>query len=537
LSGKTFKGIISRPDIAKAYRHGFSKAPVSDYMNTEVETVTPAAPFGRIEEIMVGRGQRFLPVVERGQLKGIITRTDYLRSLKREAARRPPFGYEYRLPSRGVSRRDLSEMIEEKLPDRTKKMLRLIGREGDRAEVPVYLVGGGVRDLLLGEENFDLDVMVEGDGISFARRLGKVFGGRVNPYKRFETAVVVLPDGDKIDVATARAEFYESPGAFPKVEHGTVKMDLFRRDFTINALALQLNAPRFGTLHDFFGGLKDLEDGMIRVLHNLSFVEDPTRVFRAIRFETRLKFQLGEVTHRLIKDAVKKDLLGHIVGRRLNSELSLILREQNPLPALGRMEELGVLRYIHPQIHVSRRVHRMFRELREKIDLVPVPEQARVDLFLAALSEDLGAVEREELTDRLVLAPRRAERIHTLVRDGRAAQRLAEKNAALSPGDLFVKLEAFPRETIIYAWARTSKQAAAEGLERLLTSSRRMRTALRGKDLREMGYPPGPAYRRMLGALLKEKINGAAMDRDSERAWLMKHYPPAGAAPAPESAR
>jgi len=370
--------------------------------------------------------------------------------------------------------------------------------------------------------------MVEGDGIAFAGRLGKVFNGRVNSYKRFETAVVVLPGSEKIDVATARAEYYASPGAFPTVEHGTVKMDLFRRDFTINALALQLNADRFGTLHDFFGGQKDLEERKIRVLHNLSFVEDPTRVFRAIRFETRLRFQLGEVTHRLIRDAVTKDLLGHIVGRRLSSELSHILREKNPLPALARMEELGLLSYIHPGITVSRRVHRLFRDLKRRLDDIQVTDEMRVTLFLAALTEDLDEAEREDFADRLALSPRREEQVRLLVRDGRAAQKLVEKNPGLSPGELYVKLDGFATETILYAWARTSRVDAGEAFETLITVSRSVRTALRGRDLREMGYPPGPAYRMMLVALMKEKINGAPMGRDEERAWLLGHFPPGG---------
>lgn len=528
VSGKTFKGLIARPDIAKAIRHGFSKAPVSDYMNTEMETVTPGAAFGKIEEIIVGRGQRFLPVVERRQLQGIITRTDYLRALRREAARRPPFGYEYRLPRRSTRRRDLSEFIGERLPDGTKDLLHRIGREGDRQGVPVYLVGGAVRDLLLDEENIDLDIMVEGDGIAFAGRLGKVFGGRVNSYKRFETAVVVMPGGEKIDVATARAEYYASPGALPTVEHGTVKMDLFRRDFTINALALQLNADRFGTLHDFFGGQKDLEERKIRVLHNLSFVEDPTRVFRAIRFETRLRFQLGEVTRRLIKDAVTKDLLGHIMGRRLSAELSHILREKNPLPALARMEELGLLAYIHPGITVSRRVHRLFRGLKGILDDIAAADETRVALFLAALTENLDDAQREDFADRLALPPRRHEQLHHVVREGRAVQRLVEKNAGLPPGDLYVKLDGFAAEPVLYAWARTSRPGAGEALGTLITTSRHVRTALRGKDLMEMGYPPGPAYRMMLGALMKEKINGAPMGREEERAWLLDRFPPAG---------
>jgi tRNA nucleotidyltransferase (CCA-adding enzyme) len=525
VSTGRFLGLITRPVTEKAIRHGFAEAPAADYMNTEVQTVTPSATFFKVEEIMVHQGQRFLPVLQRGRVVGAITRTDYLRALRREASRRPPFGYEHRLPRRGPRKRDMSALIKERLPGRMQSLLEVIGKEGDRQKVSVYLVGGVVRDLLLNEKNLDVDIMVEGDGIAFARRLGKVLKGRVNAYKRFETAVVVLPDGRKIDVATARSEYYEHPGAFPKVEYGTIKMDLFRRDFTINALALQLNMKKYGTLHDFFGGQKDLEDRMIRVLHNLSFVEDPTRVFRAIRFETRLHFQLGEVTHKLIKDTVSKDLLVNIVGRRLFGELVQILREKSPLPALARMEELDVLKYIHPKMKVTRTVLRLLKRLMKRFDELGEKGEGNAYLCLAALSESLGSRQREDLMERLAVPSRLRKRILSLGEEGRRAQRLLEEGAGRSPGELYELLVPFDREAVIYAWARTSRRAAAAAAETYLTKSIHVSVLTRGRDLKAMEYPPGPFYRTILAALLKEKIDGASLSRKEERAWILKEFP------------
>lgn len=528
VRGKTFLGLITRPVTEKAIRHGFGDAPVSDYMATEVETVTPAAGFSKVEEIMVDRGQRFLPVLERRRIIGAITRTDYLRALKRAAAKRPPFGYEQRLPKRGVRRRDMSSLVRERLPAEIQELLTVMGKEADAQGVSLYLVGGVVRDLLLNVEILDLDIMVEGDGIAFARRLGRVLGGRVNSYKRFETAVVVLADGRKIDVATARAEYYESPGAFPKVEHGTIKMDLFRRDFTINALALQLNPSKFGTLHDFFGGQKDLEEGWIRVLHNLSFVEDPTRVFRAIRFEKRLHFRLGEVTHRLIKDTVSKDLLDNIVGPRLFSELLQIMAEKNPLPALARMEELNVLRYIHPKVRVTRTVLRLFRTLKKRFDEMGEEGAVRSLLYLAALSEGLGSRQREDLMERLSVPPRLRGRLLEIVGDGRKAQKKIEEAPSRSPGEVHLLLSSLPREVVVYAWARTTRRSAAAAIGTYLRESVHVTTHLRGRDLRELGYPPGPAYRRMLSALLRERVDGRLPSREDEVRWVLESFPPPG---------
>jgi tRNA nucleotidyltransferase (CCA-adding enzyme) len=525
VAGESFLGLIARPETEKAIRHGFADALASDYMNTEVETVTPSVTFAKVEEIMVLRGQRFLPVLQRGKLVGAITRTDYLRALRREATRRPPFSYERRLPRRRARKRDMSALVKERLEPEVQALLKTVGREGDRLGVPVYLVGGVVRDLLLSEKNLDLDIMVEGNGIAFARHLGKIFKGRVNAYKRFETAVVVLPDGRKIDVATARSEFYERPGAFPKVEHGNIKMDLFRRDFTINALALQLNLKKFGTLHDFFGGQQDLEDGMIRVLHNLSFVEDPTRVFRAIRFETRLHFRLGEVTHKLIKDAVSKDLLGNIVGARLYGELVQILNERNPLPALARMEELDVLKYIHPKMKITRSVFRLIKSLVKRLDELGERDEGSAYFFLSALTECLGQREREDLMERLAVPLRPRECILALVREGRHAQRKLEAGSSLSRGEVYELLSPFPREAIIYAWSRTSRRTAAAAAKTYLTASLNEKTLTRGRDLKAMGYLPGPSYRTILTALLKEKINGYDMSLEEEKRWIRRHFP------------
>jgi tRNA nucleotidyltransferase (CCA-adding enzyme) len=474
---------------------------------------------------MVEKGQRFLPVLQRGQLVGAITRTDYLRALRREATRRPPFSYERKLPRRKTRKKDMSALMKERLQPEMQSLLEVVGKEGDALGVSVYLVGGVVRDLLLNERNLDLDLMVEGNGIDFARRLGKVLKGRVNAYKRFETAVVVLPDGRKIDVATARTEYYEHPGAFPKVEYGTVKMDLFRRDFTINALALQLNPGKYGTLHDFFGGQQDLEDGMIRVLHNLSFVEDPTRVFRAIRFETRLHFRLGEVTRKLIKDTVAKDLLENIIGQRLYGELVQILRERNPLPALARMEELDVLKYIHPRMKITRSVLRLLKRLLKRLAELGETGEGNAFLCLAALSESLGSREREDLMERLAVPARVRARILALVREGRLAQRRLEAEPELSRGDVYELLSPLPREAVIYAWARTSRRSAAAAVETYLVESLKVALITRGKDLKAMGYPPGPSYRTMLTALLKEKINGAPLNREAEKRWILENYP------------
>src|SRR6185295_10740104 len=199
-----------------------------------------------------------------------------------------------------------------------------------RTSVSVYAVGGFVRDLLLGRPNVDIDLVVEGDAIAFARAFAKENGGRAKVHERFGTAAVVFPDEFKLDVAMARTEYYKHPSALPTVQPSSIKEDLFRRDFTINALALRLNADRFGELIDFYGGQRDLKERTIRVLHSRSFIDDPTRVFRAVRFEYRFGFRLGKETLTLIRDAVELGLFHRLSGTRLLEELILLLSEENP---------------------------------------------------------------------------------------------------------------------------------------------------------------------------------------------------------------
>src|SRR4030043_632956 len=209
-----------------------------------------------------------------------------------------------------------------------------------------YLVGGMVRDLLLGKQNFDIDIVVEGDGIIFARKLSEILSARIDSYEKFKTAVLVLKNGQHIDIASARIEYYEKPAALPDVEMGSIKQDLARRDFTINTLAISLNKNDYGSILDFFGGRKDIAAKRIKVLHKLSLIEDPTRIFRAVRFEQRLGFKMDSQTEKLEVSAIEMNIVSELLGIRIRDELISILNEEKPWGALRRLHELGALKKI-----------------------------------------------------------------------------------------------------------------------------------------------------------------------------------------------
>ncbi|MEI8355695.1 MAG: CBS domain-containing protein, partial [Deltaproteobacteria bacterium] len=343
-------GIISRNIVEKALYHDLGKVSVSEYMHTEYLEAKPDTTLDEIQEYMVASDRRFVPVFENGDLVGTITRTDLLRFMYSGLHGESRAIYDVERDVIPVRKRKMEDLMRRNLSGRLLQVLNELGEGGDELDLSVYAVGGFVRDLILGMKNSDLDVTVEGDGIRFAEAFAGSHNCRVKSHQKFGTAVIIFPDGLKVDVASTRLEYYESPGDLPIVERSSLKMDLYRRDFIINTLAIRLNKTGFGLLTDYFGALADLREKTIRVLHNLSFVEDPTRVFRALRFEQRLDFHIAAHTEKLIKNAVKMNFLSKLGGKRLLTEIIYILREKEPIKALERMASLGLLKFIHPEL-------------------------------------------------------------------------------------------------------------------------------------------------------------------------------------------
>ncbi len=348
MENEKLLGLITRQVIEKAIFHGLKDLPVREYMTTEFSTVEPEATLFQIQEFIIEDKQRILPVVKQGKVQGVITRTDLLNILISG-----PGISEYLFDSRKaphfVRKKNVGYLMEERLPRRIIELLKSLGEVADSLGYNVYAIGGFIRDLFLKFDNLDIDIVVEGDGIKFAQEYAKRFPARIRYHIKFKTAVLIFPDGFKVDVATARSEYYESPAALPVVELSSIKMDLYRRDFTINTLAVKLNPRHFGILIDFFGAQKDLKERSIRVLHNLSFVEDPTRAFRAVRFEQRFGFKIGKLTANLIENAIRIGGIEKLAPKRIFTELQLILSEENPLPVVKRLIDLKLLQAIHPE--------------------------------------------------------------------------------------------------------------------------------------------------------------------------------------------
>ena len=521
MSGKRFLGIITREVVQKALFHEFADQTVDAFMTTGIPSATPDMPMGQVEKIMIGERQRFMPVFERdGALVGAITRTDLLRSLHEERLADAPGAPDFE----AHSTRNVRGMIEERVPQGVRDILRAVGEVADEAGFNVYLVGGIVRDLFLRVMNLDIDIVVEGDGITFAGMLLKKLGGRMKSHQKFGTAVVILPEGLKLDIATARLEYYESPAALPTVELSSIKKDLYRRDFTVNTLAVRLNRRHYGELLDFFGGQRDIKEKNIRILHNLSFVEDPTRVFRAIRFEQRFDFQMSKHTRNLVKTAVDMKLFTKLAGERIYAELVLMFSEADPLKVLKRMKELDLLKFIHPGLKASKEMERLFADIGEtftwfKLIYLDIETEKWFVYFLGLLDrlKDAAAAETLEL---LAVPPR----IRTRVTEARGRYRdvLYElyRSPRLLPSRVHDLLQPLEIETILLMMAKAKKESAKKYISLYLTRLREVTVTITGDDLKALGIPPGPRYKKILTGLLDAKLDGEVRNRDEELAYV-----------------
>jgi tRNA nucleotidyltransferase (CCA-adding enzyme) len=424
----------------------------------------------------------------------------------------------------------ISKLMKERFPERLHSLLVEFGKVGDELGYSVYAVGGFARDLLMRVENYDVDIVVEGDGIRLAEEFEKKFPCRIRTHKKFGTAIILFPDGLKIDVASARLEVYDSPAALPTVERGSIKMDLYRRDFTINTLAIQLNPKAFGELIDFFGGMKDIKERVVRVLHNLSFVEDPTRVFRAIRFEQRLGFQIGKHTQNLMKNAVKTGFMDRLSGGRVLSELILILQEENPIPALKRMGDFHLFHFLHPRIKFDEEVEVLFEQIHHVIswfDLLFLEEHyERWLIYFYGLIDFLKEGEIDELCRRLAMN----DKLHRKVADGKrqADQALLhifswiQEDRHPKRSEIYAVLEPLSTEETLFMMAKTTQMETRRYISLYFTQLKDTKPLLRGADLIRMGIKPGPSIKKTLADLLKARLDEQVMTRQDEMEYISK---------------
>jgi tRNA nucleotidyltransferase (CCA-adding enzyme) len=516
-----YVGLISREIVEKALFHGFGKGKSIDFATTDATTVSPNAPIREVETLMIEQNQRFMPVVDDGRIIGAITRTDLLRTLYEEFLRRRKIE-ETVVRGKPSVGRSLSSWLKSRFTPEVYNILKFSGEVAEGLGFNAYLVGGSVRDLLRGEENLDIDIVIEGDGIVFAKALSEKLNASVKSHQRFNTAQVITGKL-KLDVATARTEYYESPAALPKVETSSIKKDLYRRDFTINTLAIKLNPKDFGLLMDFFGSQRDLKEKTIRVLHNLSFIEDPTRAFRAIRFSERFGFKISKHAENLIKSTVKMNLFEKLSGPRLYEELLLLFNETEPDRALKKLSDLGLLKVIHPALTFNEELEETLKSLHETVswfNLLFLEEKTdRGVLYLMALLSELKEEEAEAAAERLSPPPKIKDMIDKGISK---AREVVKRLPSEDPVEIYNLLRKLRLETILLAMALSKDRLKQKVISRYLTELRKIEPILKGEDLKKIGVKPGPVYSRILKELLEEKLRGHLKSREDEERFVRR---------------
>jgi tRNA nucleotidyltransferase (CCA-adding enzyme) len=490
-------GAVSREDLDKAVGHGLSHAPVRGIMSRTVISTNEDATLVELRGLVTAADDGRVAVLREDEVVGVVSRADLLRALEGVPARPP----------------EPAEDIAEHLRSNA-RIAPIVGAVASLGEqvTGVYLVGGTVRDLLLGEQSFDVDIAVEGDAISFAYALARALGGRATPHRKFGTAVISYGDGEHVDVVTTRTEFYDAPGALPTVERAGLREDLFRRDFTINAMAASLGGDDFGRLVDPYGGRVDLEARVLRVLHNLSFIDDPTRIFRGIRYEARYGLRFDDHSTALLRSCIEMGLVGDLSSSRLRDELTTLLEDPSASAGIRRLGELGADAAIHPRLRGDRIAGDLFERataLRDELG-VEVPTWR---IGLVALARELTAEEAYDWLDRLKVRRRDTELIvGAIVVAPRIVDRLRSERVA--PADVAALADRFAPDAPLFALALDERAELRDYFGRL----KDVRLEINGEDLIALGLAESPRIGEVLGEIRRRKLNGELGGREQELA-------------------
>jgi tRNA nucleotidyltransferase (CCA-adding enzyme) len=416
---------------------------------------------------------------------------------------------------RAVNNVSLAVKLEYRLPPELNEFIREAANLALCLGQRLYLVGGMVRDLILDKPNLDLDLVVEGDAIVLARKLAAARSAKVTIHPRFSTAKVAW-GGYSVDLATARSESYARPGALPAVKSGSIKDDLFRRDFTINAMALSLNADDYGALLDRYGGMRDIAAKLVRILYEKSFTDDATRIWRAIRYGERLDFHLEETTFKLLKRDLP--ILATISGERLRYELECVLSEEYPEKVLLSAGKLGVLRRLHPSLEADGWLTEKFVAARE----TTAPERPSFGLYFALLTYRLSPQGSDELVSCLRV-PRSA------ARTAKDTQLIKERFTSLAtPGlrrsEIYQALRDLSAAAVTAVSLATDSPLVRERLELYLRKLRYVKPSLNGNDLLALGMSQGPRIKEIIECLQTARLDGQVASKKEEldlvKSWL-----------------
>lgn len=402
-----------------------------------------------------------------------------------------------------------------RIDKRILKVIHDIGRFADRQGLRAYIVGGVVRDMILGRKNLDIDIVTEGPAIPFAQSVAKATRAKITVYPQFGTATLQWPFGLRLDFVAARQESYPHPGALPRVRPGTLKDDLFRRDFTINAMAVCLNQARWGQLVDEFGGLPDLREKKIRVLHERSFMDDPTRILRAVRFEQRLRFHIEPWTLGLLKQALRdKRGVDNVKPPRYFTEFKKMLAEEQPQRHLARLKVLGALEIVDAALKTD---FRLLKQIQPRLSRTSKDIACnRWLIHLMAITETMSGAKLRAFLRKFPFRKEEKESILQAARSKNTLRKLAAPK--LSRSRVYGILKPFHHDVVMYIKLQASRKKVEQCIDRYLRYDTGTRIDINGEDLKRMGVGPGKKIGTILQKVLFMKIDGRVKSRKQQLA-------------------
>ncbi|MEM7595241.1 MAG: CBS domain-containing protein, partial [Cyanobacteria bacterium P01_A01_bin.83] len=543
-------GVISRRDLDLAIHHGFNHAPVKGYMSRNLKTIAPDTALPEIESLMVTYDVGRLPVIESGDLIGIVTRTDVLRLLhdqrndyKPDSATKPNLT-SHLLPT-----------LQNRLEPAIWQLLQQVTQASQSRGWNLYLVGGGVRDVLLTSDREplllqDIDLVVDGyhratderAGVELANVIQQMYPHvTVSIHGEFQTAALAWHQDPNlgnllVDIATARTEFYPYPAANPQVEASSIRQDLYRRDFTINALAVRLTQPkrgefsRKGDLLDFFGGLLDLRSRLIRVLHTNSFIEDPTRIYRAVRFAVRLGFQIETQTEEYIRYAIRSGVYEQLrisdrqtpaLTTRLRAELKYILQAHYWKPAIKLLAHLNALSCLHQELKLTPALKWQLNCVSRWLTYFEPKTTEHWLIRLETLIAHLTPAERRMVGNNLQLTKDSLKRLQQLeILETQIASGLLKCDR---PSQIYQLLHPYSLTQLILFAARSERQIRRL-IWQYITKLSQVKPVLNGNDLKTLGFKPGPLYKQILNDVLAASLDGQISARQSAVDYVKSKY-------------
>ena len=518
-------GLITEKIVERAIHHKLGEDSVEDFMICRFSVAKPDDVLSSVLPIIIDDRQGLIPVLDQGnKLVGIVNEEDVLQIIKSNNINK-----RNSILGQDNDPKNVKSLLKERLGPELLSQLEKISEAARKNRATVYMVGGFVRDLLLNIPNKDVDIVIEGDGIKFASFLAEELGGKVKSHEKFGTAVVVLPGENRIDVATARLEYYDHPAALPKIEQSSLRSDLYRRDFTINSIAIKLNGYKAFSLVDLFNGERDLKNKEINVIHNLSFIEDPCRLFRSIRFEQRLGFKISKQTEVLIQAAIKKKTVNLLSGTRLLNEIKLVLKEKNPLGCILRMKEFELLECISSEIDLNAKdiiALEKIEALVAWIRTISLPEEPKIwYVYFLAIFYSLNEESFSQGMDRLQVSAK----LKNLLKQDRSACKEGlvhlKNDKDWKPDKIYKLFSNFSVEGIIYFLAVAGANRVNQYADMFFCQFyRRVKLFLTGNDLLEMGMKPGPVFQSVFEVLREAHINGEIETRDEEIALVKKQF-------------